>query len=271
MAAGTHPDYRAVYSEEGKAIPIDTVRALCEALSMKSQLASLQVVIISPADKMNRFSANSLLKTLEEPTPNTLLILVTNQVNRLLPTIRSRCQLVLFTTPTSEQAGDWLHTQCAEKGVDIDRASGQALLDLAGNAPLTALAYAESGALERREILISSMEKLARRQADPIVEVQNWLEPALNQSLNWLTLWVMEMIRLKSGATMVDNRVDASGQSSINSVQKRLGLLAETLDLRRLFDYLDKLTESTRLLDSQVNPQLMMEDVLISWSRLTKV
>ena len=165
LQAGSHPDFKSVRSEAGKAIPVDTIRGIGEFLSLKSQLAPMQVVIISPADKMNRFSANSLLKTLEEPTPNTLLILVTNKPSSLLPTIRSRCQSVLFHRPSLDVASQWLKEQCQDKGVTVNEALLHVLLQLADRAPLTALDYAEADALGQREKLIASLGKLSRQQA----------------------------------------------------------------------------------------------------------
>jgi len=263
IQAGSHPDFRFVRSDEGKAIPIDTIRGVGEFLSMKSQLAPMQVVIISPADKMNRFSANSLLKTLEEPTPNTLLILVTNRPNSLLPTIRSRCQQVLFHRPQWEQALKWLETGCDSRGLKLDETQLSSLLSLADQAPLTALAYAETDALSQRETLMSSLDKLARRQADPVIEAGNWLDCGVTQCIKWLTLWTMDLIRLKSGALPDDNTQDGH--------QTTLQKLAENSDLQWLFGYLDKLTEAARLLDTQVNQELMLEDLLISWGRMGTV
>jgi DNA polymerase-3 subunit delta' len=263
IQAGSHPDFRFVRSEEGKAIPIDTIRGVGEFLSLKSQLAPMQVVIISPADKMNRFSANSLLKTLEEPTPNTLLILVTNRPSSLLPTIRSRCQSVAFHRPNLGQASEWLKAQCDDRGLALTETQLHSLLQLADRAPLTALAYAEADALNLREKLLTSLGKLASQQADPVIEAGNWRDSGVTQCVKWLTLWTMDMIRLKSGAQTDDNSTDGQWPA----LQK----LSENSDLQRLFAYLDKLTESTRLLDTQVNQELMMEDLLISWSRLGTV
>ena len=263
IQAGSHPDFRFVRSDEGKAIPIDTIRGVGEFLTMKSQLAPMQVVIISPADKMNRFSANSLLKTLEEPTPDTLLMLVTNRPSSLLPTIRSRCQGVPFHRPSLEQASQWLRAQCEAKGLAVNDSQLHGLLQLADRAPLTALAYAEGDALSLREKMITSLGKLARQQADPVTEAGNWLDSGVTQSIKWLTLWTMDMIRLKSGAPLDDKTTDGHWPM----LQK----LTENIDLQRLFAYLDKLTESARLLDTQVNKELMMEDLLISWSRLGTV
>lgn len=273
MKAGSHPDYQAVYSDEGKAIPIDTIRSVSTLLTLKSQLAAQQVVIIAPADKMNRFSANSLLKTLEEPTPDTLLMLVTNRPDSLLPTIRSRCQMITFHRPALEQATQWLRDQLlktSDMGAVIDERQLQSLLLLSDRAPLKALEYAKSGALQIREKMIASLEQLSRQQLDPITEAKSWTDAGVTQSIKWLMLWTMDMIRLKSGAVVVDTFDTNHAEKGADPVQGRLKNLSEKIDLHSLFDYLDKLTRNTRLLDTQVNQQLMMEDLLISWCRLSR-
>lgn len=274
MKAGSHPDYQAVYSDEGKAIPIDTIRAVSEFLTLKSQLAPQQVVIISPAEKMNRFSANSLLKTLEEPTPNTLLMLVTSRPDSLLPTIRSRCQSLVFHRPAMEQAGQWLREQLlsqADLGAVIEDAEIQALLSLADRAPLKALDYAKSGAIALREKMISSLEKLVNQQVDPVTEAQAWSDAGVTQCIKWLLLWTMDMIRLKSAAVPVDNLITKLGPVDSDHYRGQLQNLSEKIDLQHLFGYLDKLTQNLRLLETQTNQQLMMEDLLISWSRLSRL
>jgi len=118
FALGNHPDFRLlqpdalseeVAAEEGKKKPsqqitIDQVRELDEFLGVGSHRGGLSIVLVNPAEAMNRNAANSILKTLEEPPPNTLFLLVSSDPSRLLPTIRSRCQSIPFVTPSRETA-----------------------------------------------------------------------------------------------------------------------------------------------------------------------
>lgn len=99
LAAGTHPDYMDLQpepSESGKTstLRIDQIRQLAEFAVLTPQYATQRVVIIDPVDQMNLQAANALLKTLEEPTAHTLLLLVCHDLDRLLPTLRSRCQRI---------------------------------------------------------------------------------------------------------------------------------------------------------------------------------
>lgn len=104
--AGAHPDFLAVGCPEGKReLPIELFvgtrerrgkEGLCYELSLRPMAGQRKIALIDDADLMNEASANALLKTLEEPPENSLLILIASNLDALLPTIRSRCQLVRF-------------------------------------------------------------------------------------------------------------------------------------------------------------------------------
>ena len=100
LAANTHPDFYRITLESNadgkpaKDIKVEQIRQLIQSLAQTSQLGGIKLAIIDPAERMNRNAANSLLKTLEEPTADTLLILLAAQPSRLLPTVRSRCQTI---------------------------------------------------------------------------------------------------------------------------------------------------------------------------------
>lgn len=105
-----HPDMHIVEPPEGKKqIGVDQVRALVEVCSQTAhQAGGRKVILIHPADAMNPNTANALLKTLEEPSGSTVLILISDEPARLLPTIRSRCQHLNFPIPSRQLAIDWL-------------------------------------------------------------------------------------------------------------------------------------------------------------------
>jgi len=261
MKAGTHPDYLEVLPEaEGKQIPIDTIRSMSQFLSLKSQYAPLQIVVISPAEAMNKFAANSLLKTLEEPTPGSLLILVSSQPSRLLPTIRSRCQSMQFRIPERELALRWLAEKLSERKAQAPQSRLEELMALAAGTPLLALKCAEEETLDSYQKLLASFEKLARKQADPLAEVKLWQNVGLGKSVKWIYLWVSAMIHLKSQTAQVDTKSEWLAPS--------LRELAGQISYQQLFQYLDKVTECMRFVNTQVNVQLTLEDLLTSWREL---
>lgn len=108
VLAGMHPDLLTVGLPEGKSeLPIDLFvgsaerrgkEGLCYEFSLKPMMAGRRIAIISDADAMNEASANALLKTLEEPPEQSILILMAEEMERLLTTIKSRCQIVYFAS-----------------------------------------------------------------------------------------------------------------------------------------------------------------------------
>ena len=94
-----HPDFKFIKPEaRGKIIKIEQIRDVINMLNKKSHQNGRQIIIISPAQAMNSSASNSLLKTLEEPRGDVILMLLTDQPSSLLPTIRSRCQRIAFNT-----------------------------------------------------------------------------------------------------------------------------------------------------------------------------
>ena len=165
LASNSHPDFRALLPEltqvelgwsvggaeaadagdgEGKAkkkpsreIRIEAVRDAISWTQKSSSRGRAKVLLLFPADAMNLVASNALLKTLEEPPPGVRLLLVAEDAERLLPTLRSRCQRILFAGPTPEQALAWLEGQ----GV----VNAPVLLAAAGGHPLAARRLAADG------------------------------------------------------------------------------------------------------------------------------
>lgn len=134
LAAGSHPDHMLIgfeAREDGKLrseITVEQIRRLSQRLSLSTQFGGLQVAIVDPADKMNTSAANALLKTLEEPSGSTVILLVSDQPARLPATIRSRCQRIELKTPDAAEAANWL----VEQGI-APRAARDALEASLGN------------------------------------------------------------------------------------------------------------------------------------------
>ncbi len=105
VAAGSHADYVEVSpQEDSRVIKIRRIRALCEQLSLTAQLGGYRVALINPADAMHASAANSLLKTLEEPQPGVVIILISSKLGTIPVTIRSRCQRVRLNLAGNEGA-----------------------------------------------------------------------------------------------------------------------------------------------------------------------
>lgn len=257
--AGTHPDFQRIApEEEGKAIGIDQMREMIAWIALKSHAAGYKIALVTPAERMTIEAANALLKTLEEPPAHSLLILIASRPALLPATVRSRCQRVQFTPPITAPALDlaraWLNQQLG------DAQSAGPLLALAGGAPLRALRYAQEGMLEQRARLFHDLLRLAHGEADPVALAAAWLTGTVNgdlkQVIHALSDWVADMLRLQAAAQAPLNHPD---------LRPGLALLAGACPGRRLYAYLDQISETARLLDRPLNAQLQLEDLLIAW------
>ncbi|WP_240761481.1 DNA polymerase III subunit delta' [Nitrosococcus wardiae] len=255
--AGSHPDNMILLPKEGKqTISVDQIRQVQTHLALKARQSGAKTVTILPAEEMTLSAANSLLKVLEEPPGETVLILITAMLSRLPITIRSRCQRLWFSPPHLEEAQLWLQQRLPPS----TKMNSTALLTLTGGAPLRALEYIQQDFLSLREHFIKNLFFLAQGKADPLEITQNYLKNDLGEPLYWMSTLVGDMVRLKGGV---------SEQFLINrDIADSLQLLAERTDVKMLFRFLEKVDRDLWLWKGQisVNPQLLLEGLLIQWS-----
>jgi DNA polymerase-3 subunit delta' len=249
--AHTHPDYLQVTpAEQGKSITVDQARAVGEYLAVSSHYEGLKVVVIHPAEQMNINAANSLLKTLEEPYADRILILVSNRPSALLPTIRSRCQKVEFANPERQQARDYLQQQLGNDA-DIDL-----LLAMSNNAPLTAITLHEQGGIEVRQQLFADFNNIFQGKASSIAVAARWSKNHAPRVLfSQLQSWLMDMLRLKA--------TDQSPWLNNPDLQEALQNLAKGLNWKLINQQLQKVNEANRPGIFSSNLQLWLEDWLI--------
>jgi DNA polymerase-3 subunit delta' len=254
-AAGNHPDLFVVGPDEpGKAIGINLIRELIVDTQLKPQYDAHRVVIIDPADQLNRAAANAFLKCLEEPTERTVIILVSAKPAKLPITIASRCQRLTVNPPDRPTVVSWLQAQSV--------AHPEALAALAQNAPFAALHYANEQALTVRDDCFKAWLDIARHRASPVAIAEDWQKLPLPALLSWLISWQAVLIKCKFQQLPLPSH-DASLQASLQE-------LAGQLDLRNLYQLYDLLLAALNRLDSQINKQLMLEEILIQWSELNR-
>lgn len=253
LQAGTHPDLLSLNPEEpGKAIKIDQVRALSVELGMTSHAGRYKIAVIEPADAMNVNAANSLLKTLEEPTASTLLILLTASPGRLPATIRSRCQRLQVDAPSREQALAWLQDQGIEASV------AARYLPMAGGAPLAAAEMAGSETIVLRDQRLGELLAVYSGKLDPLRAAAEWSGEHEARSLQWWQHWLQALIRWRQAGQV-------PGEPE---VAQMLQQISETVDCKQLFELADRVTMALNSLGSGLNRQLLLEDLLIDWARL---
>jgi DNA polymerase-3 subunit delta' len=180
-SAGTHPDLvRVAIAEDATQITVGQIRALGERLTLAPQPGGRQVAVVDPADEMNPNAANALLKTLEEPSPGSVLVLVADSPSRLLPTILSRCQRLTIRMPTREESLAWL----AERGLDAALAADVLAVARGNPGEAERLAQPESAALARATLTEFVAVVEGRRS---LVEVAaEWAKDRPDARLDWL-------------------------------------------------------------------------------------
>lgn len=243
-----HPDLTIVQPIESTQIRIEQVRELSAELALTAHQGGYKVGILSPADSMNRFAANALLKTLEEPPRGTLLILVASQPSRLPATILSRCQRVRLRAPDRAQAIAWLE---ATRGPgDWGR-----VLDVLGPAPMAAAAADPAAVVEVAAEVRRGLEEAIAGGDDPVATAERWARSELPLRLSCVENWLTERIRgrMGGGGFFTEVRAGAHPRGS-----------GESLDLRQLFGLLDAVLELKSSFDAPINRGLALESLLRS-------
>ncbi|HKD52578.1 MAG TPA: DNA polymerase III subunit delta' [Steroidobacteraceae bacterium] len=233
-AALQHPDLAWVRPlEESRQIRIEQVRELSADLALTSHAGGYKVGILTPADALNRFAANALLKTLEEPAPRTVLILVATQPSRLPPTILSRCQRLRVRAPERAAAVAWLN---AARG----KADWDAALEVLGEAPFLALNADPSQLADIGADTRSTLDALLTGTTDPVGAAERWARSDLPLRLLCFEIWLTEHIRGggPTGGFLTEMRAAPylSGGGPFLNIREQFGMLDEVRDLRATLD-----------------------------------
>jgi DNA polymerase-3 subunit delta' len=162
VAARSHPDLLVLerIGEDGKprkVIPVDEARRLSEFFSKSPASAPHRVAIVDAVDDLNPFGANAILKTLEEPPPHGVLLMISHSPGRLLPTIRSRCRRLAFPPLGLEETAAFVRDR-----EDVNAEDALRLARMAGGAPGRAWALAGAKAIEMDDAARALIEGLPR-------------------------------------------------------------------------------------------------------------
>ncbi len=247
--ARTHPDVRLINVDEvHEQIKVDDIRDINSFITLSRQHGSYKLVCINLADHMNVNAANALLKTLEEPPEGTYLFLISHRPDRLLATIKSRCQLWKFYTPDENLSLQWLHEQSK-------KADWNTLLSVARGRPLFALQLNETG-LGRDRLSYYQDLGLFMQYKEKVTKLSAKLQnEELEKLVTWQQAWCADLIRchyIKEPVTL--ENLD---------IRRTLHSLVGRVDLQLLFQYMDKLIELHRFSKAPLNKRLFIEDMLI--------
>ncbi len=246
LAVPEHADIRWVAPPEDKrTIGIEQIRELVASMSLTSYEGRGKIAVIEPANAMTASAAASVLKTLEEPPGDALLVLIADRVGRLPATIFSRCQRVSVPLPPETLSIDWLNRLQAG-------ANWPAALRAAGNSPLAAIRSLER--LEETEAMARDFAALPERSASPLEVAGRWTKYEPEFVLNWLCRQVqLCILRVNGGLS-----APPDGGVSDSVLQR--------MDRRNLFCYLDAINKLRGQPAGSFNVQLNLESLLIDWA-----
>ncbi|ADE11772.1 DNA polymerase III subunit delta' [Sideroxydans lithotrophicus] len=260
-----HPDFRLVQpdalssADEGdekqggkkpsREISVDQIRNLSNFANLSAHCGGYRVVLIHPAESMNNNAANSLLKTLEEPTDNLLFLLISHKPQQLLPTILSRCLGFTVSTPTRELGTAWLEQQGVKNPAHA--------LAQSGFAPLQALGWSESGeGAEERSILLNAIRQPSKMDALALADGLQRSAPIY--SIHCLQQWCHDLTSAKL-AGMVRYFPEQAGE---------ITKLANGVSSDALLRFQKELLEARRAAYHPLNPKLFLESLLLSYRQL---
>ena len=275
-AAGNHPDFFRIVPEGEQAdeaanaqedagaakkasrqIVIEQIRQLQAALTSTGHQSERRPVLIDPLEAMNAFTANALLKLLEEPPAGCRFLLVCAAPARLLPTILSRCQCWRLAAPAPEDAAALLTGDEAN-----------ALLALNGGAPLAAQRQSEQGWAPLMSRFVQDLSALPQSGALALAaRWEAWLKQrdtqdtafALPNLVDWLHRWVADLALLRLGAQV----------RFFPAERARLQRLAQHLPIAAILTCYNDLAQIRRAATHPLNARLLLEDMLLRYARLT--
>ncbi|MDB5791124.1 MAG: holB [Massilia sp.] len=229
-----------------KEIKIEQIRALADFMNISTHRQGLRVVVLYPAEALNMPASNALLKTLEEPPPGTVFLLASNGIDRLLPTILSRCRKFALPTPDHAAALAWLQSQGVQ---DAD-----SWLREEGGAPLAALEKSSGGSREELDTLLGFLARPniegALRQAEKLSKTP------LAALVSWQQRWLYDLLACKlSGRVRYYPRY-----------QKELAALAGNVHTANLLRAIKSANERRATADHPLSPKLFVEDMLLDYT-----
>jgi DNA polymerase-3 subunit delta' len=248
-----HPDYRGVAPEPDRdLITVSQVRELVEFMGLTASGGGRKVAVIRPAEAMNIAAANALLKTLEEPPGEGMLMLVAGAPGALPATITSRCQRLRVGLPSPIAARAWL------TAADPSVADWDTYLALAGGAPLLAAELCRAdraGGEPFLAALAADLDAVIRRQEGPVPVARRWAKGPVDLALRWLH-------------RVVAGELTARAAPGIPSTGPRITSLqtpAPDQNMAAWFAYLDRVELARRQLDRSLNTELVLADLLLWW------
>lgn len=253
----SNPDYLELQvAEDKKQISVDQIRGMSKFITLSRSFDAYRVILIHPVEAMNNNAANSLLKSLEEPANNTIIILLATHLNQVLPTIKSRCQLLTIPTPSNKQALAWLQTNAPS----LDNT--EELLGMCFGRPLLAFNVSEEDFNLRNELAEDLLHIMSEDESATVI-AKKWEKRDVNNMLKWQISWLQGFIRTDIVSNESRNEASSSVLQNLNKIN---GLLST--DKQWLL--YEELLKQRRYVHTSVNPLIFIENMLILWFQASR-
>lgn len=251
VSGGNHADIHFIEPLPDKRdISIDQLRTMQRELSLRPYEAPRKACIIEPAERMSVNAANSLLKTLEEPPGNALIILLTENAGMLLPTIRSRCQLIRFSHLPPE------HVQTLLERTGIAAGTASLLAPMANGSMQQALGLDNESLVARREVVLTLLDRLNINRIATLFDAAEELSGNRDETLEILDM----MLSFFRDAVHI-------GAGNSNILNQNVKPAIETISGRRSFprnlELLHKIYETRHAVQRNANSKLALDHLFM--------
>lgn len=241
-----HPDFKFIIPEEGKLnISIEKIRSTKSFLQLTSHQGIGKVVIIHPAESMTYPAMNSLLKILEEPPEDTLIILISESIKKLPQTIISRTQIQKIKNPSLKESTNWLSGYGEESWDDA--------LNIFGCRPILLQELGHDYFNSKIKAISEDINSLALRNTKPSQVANSWKSEELDVNLSILYKWI---------SNLIDGNLLNIKKSMPSSFEK---LLQSDVDTEHCFQYLNEIATIRQYLlnGKALNWNLQISNLLV--------
>jgi DNA polymerase-3 subunit delta' len=259
--SGANPDYIKIeLLEDKQQIGVDQIRRLSEFLNYSRSFNTYRVVLLDPVERMNQNAANSLLKSLEEPSRNTVIILIASQLSKILPTIKSRCQLFSLPTPNYEESLCWLKKHYP----DIE--NSELHLQMAFGKPLKSIEI-KAKDIENREALADDILGVITSKQAVTDIAKKWEKSDHNTLLNWQIFWLQEYLKESACGHAYPNK---NTNLFSDKYSQTLQSIAEQISIEQKWHLYQQLIAQKQLIHTSVNALMFLENMIMLWLMASK-
>lgn len=275
FSQSNHPDYRLICPEilnsdildkhdnisitsnkrtnqiSSKEIKVDQIRSLRNFINISTHRSGMRIVMLYPVKALNIISCNALLKMLEEPTPETIFLLITNSLHDVLPTVLSRCQRFCLRPPIFNDALTWLKSQ------EINNAD--MWLSMHGGSPLIALHAAKH---YNYEIICEFLNELSCPTIDGILTVaENLQKIPIVDLVSWQQRWLYDLLTIKLSNLL----------RYYPRYKKELKMLSTQVDVMQIIHATKNMNARCAIMHHPLLPRLFIEEMMLDYLQLFKV